>query len=210
MSKLQSRFRVGLTGGIGSGKSTAAGMFGQLGAKVIDADLIAREVVEPGSPALKFIKRRFGGRFINRDGSLRRAELRRRVFAEPEARAWLEGLLHPLIYDIIVQRFETRPPANGYHMLVSPLLLETGQRDLVKRVLVVDAPPQIQLQRALLRDQGDPETIQAIINAQMERQRRLRAADDVIDNSWSLEALRSEVARLHKFYMGMAKGASTR
>lgn len=210
MSKLQSRFTVGLTGGIGSGKSTAADIFSQLGAKVIDADLIAREVVEPGSPALKFIKRRFGGRFIARDGSLRRAELRRRVFAEPEARAWLEGLLHPLIYDIIVQRFEAKPPANGYHMLVSPLLLETGQRDLVKRVLVVDAPPQIQLQRALLRDQGDPETIQAIINAQMERQLRLRAADDVIDNSWSLEALRAEVSRLHKFYMGMAKGASTK
>lgn len=202
MSKIK-YFTVGLTGGIGSGKSTAAAMFGDLGVEVIDADIIAREVVEPGSSALKFIRRRFGRRFINPDGSLHRAGLRHQVFAEPKDKIWLEELLHPLIYDIIVQRLETKP-AIGYHMLVSPLLLESGQRVLVKRVLVVDAPPQIQLQRALARDQGNPGTIKAIIDAQMTQQKRLQAADDVIDNSLSIYALRAEVKRLHRLYIDMA------
>ncbi|MCB1671573.1 MAG: dephospho-CoA kinase [Gammaproteobacteria bacterium] len=198
---------VGLTGGIGSGKSTVAELFADKGIEIVDADLIARQVVQPGKPALQQIAGHFGAGILDTAGSLRRQALRELVFARPEERLWLEQLLHPLINAEIHKLLaETRSP---YCVLVSPLLLETRQKDLADRVLVVDVSRETQLRRSLRRDYSSRETIEAIIDSQISRTARLEAADDVIDNEGSLADLMPLVDSLHSRYLELAGTGDT-
>ncbi len=196
-------FAVGLTGGIGSGKSTVARIFAGLGVDVFDADAAAREVVEPPSAALDAIRERHGPEILTASGMLDRPRLRRLVFDDSGERKWLEDLLHPLIGERL--RRQIAGSKSAYCLLVSPLLLETSQRRLVGRVLVVDVSRNTQLQRSLLRDGGDRATIEAIIDAQMPRDRRLAVADDIIDNEAGEDALPTRVQGLHRLYLKRAK-----
>lgn len=195
---------LGLTGGIGSGKSAAADAFAQLGIEVIDADHAARWVVEPGRPALAKIVDRFGGAILLSDGQLDRAALRERIFAEPEQRQWLEALLHPLIREEI-SRF-LAAAKSPYVILVSPLLIESGQYKSVQRVLVVDVPSELQMERALQRDQVSETQLRAIMQAQLTRDERLKFADDVLCNAADKSALQREVLRLHDYYLTLKGG----
>ena len=195
-------FVVGLTGGIGSGKSAVANCFRQLGITVVNADDASRGVVEPGSTALAAIAGHFGPGILLADGSLDRAALRARIFADAAAKQWLEALLHPLIAEWIAQRLaEAQGP---YAILESPLLLETSQHERVQRVLVVDVPEQVQIARATARDANSQAQIKAIIASQLPRQERLARADDVLDNSGDLASLPAKVASLHQRYLAMA------
>lgn len=195
---------LGLTGGIGSGKSAAAQHFIDLGVHLVDADHAARWVVEPGRPALASIVERFGEQVLQADGSLDRAALRARVFKDAEQRRWLEGLLHPLIFAEINQYLARAE--SPYAILVSPLLVESGQHHMTQRVLVIDAPEQLQVERSLTRDGGTEEQIRAILKAQASREERLRHADDVLLNDRDLTWLRSEIERLHHFYLTLKGG----
>lgn len=196
-------FTVGLTGGIGSGKSTVAGVFAELGVEIIDADVVAREVVEPPSTALDAIRARYGEEILTAEGTLDRPRMRKLVFADEAERTWLEDLLHPLIDKRIRQGIAGCE--SPYCILVSPLLLETSQRRWVDRVLVVDVSRQTQLQRSLLRDQGERATIEAIIDAQASREVHLRAADDVIDNEGAKDSLTAHVRELHARYLSLSE-----
>lgn len=193
---------VGLTGGIGSGKSAVSALFEKQGITVVDSDVVARQVVEKGQPALKKIAEHFGNDVIQADGSLDRAALRQRIFAAPEERKWLEALLHPLI------RQETQrqlTAAEGpYVILASPLLVESGQYRSVHRVLVVDAPEELQLQRAMSRDANNEAQIRAVMATQATREARLRCADDVILNDKALDELIPQVEDLHTKYCDLA------
>lgn len=195
---------LGLTGGIGSGKSAVAQCFVDLGVHLVDADHAARWVVEPGRPALAAIVAHFGEEVLQADGQLNRAALRARVFANAEERRWLESLLHPLIGQEISQ-YLTRAQS-PYSILVSPLLIESGQYAMTQRVLVVDAPEHLQVQRTMLRDQSSAEQVQAILAAQARREERLRHADDVLVNDRDLAWLQGEVERLHAFYLTLKGG----
>ena len=258
-------YTIGLTGGIGSGKSTVAEQFQQLGVPIIDADDAARAVVQPGSAALAAIREHFGDQFITTTGQLNRRQLRHHVFANPSEKIWLEQLLHPLIQQAIAHQLtllantnsaspaasanpatsaspaasanptasaspaasanpaasaspaasanpaasaspaaSANPAASAYCLLVSPLLLETDQHQLVHRILVVDATRETQLQRTLARDNSDANTINAIIDSQMPRTQRLQMADDVIDNNGTTAALRPKVTQLHQHYLQLA------
>lgn len=196
---------VGLTGGIGSGKSAVTDLFEQRGITVVDADLIARLVVEPGKPALAAIADHFGAGILQGDGSLDRAALRSRVFSDDTERAWLEHLTHPLIgREILDQVNASHSP---YTILSSPLLLNTSQKALVDCVVVVDAPEDLQLQRTMQRDSNDEAQVKRIMAAQMGRGDRLVQADIVIDNSRSLEELSSQVEELHQEFLLRAETA---
>jgi dephospho-CoA kinase len=195
-------FVVGLTGGIGSGKTTVANLFADLGVDLIDADELSRVAVEPGSDALAAIAEKFGSEILTAQGSLARSELRRIVFADAEKRQWLEALLHPIIAELIVERIaESRSP---YCLLVSPLLLETSQSELVQRILVIDLSESSQLERTMQRDGSDRETIEAIIASQINREQRLLAADDVLNNESDLDSLPQRVASLHQKYLDLS------
>jgi dephospho-CoA kinase len=198
---------LGLTGGIGSGKSAAANHFANLGVHLVDADQAARWVVEPGRPALTHIVDRFGEQILQDDGALDRAALRARIFQVPEERQWLEQLLHPLIREEIRNVLdEARSP---YAILVSPLLVESAaQRQMARRVLVVDVPEQVQIQRTVQRDQVPEEQVRAILQAQASREERLRHAHDVLVNDRDLAWLQREVERLHEFYLTLEGGQS--
>ncbi|WP_092384055.1 dephospho-CoA kinase [Halopseudomonas salegens] len=201
-------FIIGLTGGIGSGKSAAADRFAQAhGIHVVDADHKSRVVVEPGRPALHRIVDRFGQHVLDNSGALNRAELRRLVFADPAERKWLEQLLHPLIRDEIAA--DLAASKSAYALLVSPLLVESTQRNLVRRILVIDAPEAIQISRTMQRDQVPEAQVKAIMQAQAEREERLRHAHDVIVNDRDLAALHAQVDTLHRHYLTLAQGAST-
>ena len=190
---------IGITGGIGSGKSAVTSRFEDLGIVVVDADLAARVVVEPGRPALTAIAERFGKQILLPDGSLDRAALRQKVFADERQRLWLEQLTHPLIGQEILDQIETS--ASPYTILSSPLLLETSQKDLTDLIVVVDVPEEVQLQRTVIRDSNDETQVRRIMAAQMDRQTRLEGADIIIDNSRSLEELEDVVAELHKEFL---------
>lgn len=192
---------VGLTGGIGSGKSTVARMFGALGVHCVDADDVAREVVEPGTPALEKIADHFGRDILLPDGGLDRAALRRIVFDAPEERAWLEGLLHPVIREELVRQLHPQDYALPYVLLVSPLLLETDQHKLVDRVIVVDVPVEVQLERTMARDDNARDQVQRIIDAQIPREQRLQKADEVVDNNRPVTEVERRVDELHKQFM---------
>lgn len=195
---------LGLTGGIGSGKSAVAQHFIDLGVHLVDADHAARWVVEPGRPALATIVERFGAQVLQADGTLDRAALRHLVFQDEQQRRWLESLLHPLIFREINQHLARAE--SPYAILVSPLLVESGQHRMTQRVLVVDAPEHLQLQRSMLRDSSSEEQIRAILKAQTSRDERLRHADDVLINDRDLAWLQSEVERLHNFYLTLRGG----
>lgn len=205
---------VGLTGGIGSGKSTVARMFGELGVHWVDADDVAREVVEPGTAALAQIAEHFGSGILTADGALDRAQLRGIVFEKPEERKWLEGLLHPVIRDELIRQLQSplspRPsPARGegslasipYVLLVSPLLLETDQHELVDRIVVIDVPEETQIARTMARDTNSREQVERIIAAQMPRAKRLERADAVIDNDRPMDEVERQVRDLHERLM---------
>lgn len=193
---------VGLTGGIGSGKSAVANAFRALGVTVVDADQVSREVVAPGEPALAAIREYFGDQVLQADGTLDRAALRQRVFQNTEQRKWLERLLHPLIG---MRTFEQLAGASSpYAILESPLLIESGQTVITDRVLVVDVPEEIQLARTMQRDANDEAQVRAIMAAQASRQQRLEKADDVLDNSAGLGELPGRVAELHSQYLALA------
>lgn len=196
-------FRVGLTGGIGSGKSTVANAFTNLGVKVVDADVVARRVVEPGSAALKQIRAFFGHGVISADGQLDRAKLREIVFADPNAKTWLNALLHPLIRQQMLQELDTA--SSPYSLLVAPLLIENRLDLLVDKVLVVDVPEEVQLERTMHRDQNSPELIRAIMASQCSRAERLAAADYVISNEGPVNAIQAQVAKLHQVFLALSE-----
>ncbi|NGP52157.1 dephospho-CoA kinase [Thioalkalivibrio sp. XN8] len=194
---------IGLTGGIASGKSTVARLFAERGVPVIDTDQVARQVVEPGQPALEEITRLFGPEVLDADGRLDRAALRARVFRDEPARRQLEALLHPLILAATVQQVEA---ADGlYQVIVAPLLVEFGLAGWVDRVLVVDCPAEMQLERLMARDGSDEELARSILAAQASREQRLAAADDVITNDGPRESLEAAVAVLDGLYRDIAR-----
>jgi dephospho-CoA kinase len=195
-------FRVGLTGGIASGKSTAAKFFGALGVPILDSDQVARDVVEPGQPPLERLLERFGRKILTPDGHLDRPALRDIVFADPKARADLEALTHPAIGAAM----EARSAAAGgpYQILVIPLLVEKNLAAHVDRVLVVDCDEELQIRRLRDRDGSTPEQVQAILKAQAPRAARLKAADDVIHNDTDMSAVHDQVATLHARYLELA------
>ncbi|MGQ0655448.1 MAG: dephospho-CoA kinase [Betaproteobacteria bacterium] len=194
---------VGLTGGIGSGKSAAAEAFQALGAEVVDTDAIAHELTQAGGAAMPHILSLFGDAFVAQSGALDRARMRERVFSDPAAKQALEGLLHPMIRDESARRI--RSSKGPYVVHVVPLLVESkdyGSR--VQRVLVVDAPEEQQVERVMRRGRLPETEVRAIMRAQASRAERLAAADDVIDNSGTVDALRKQVAALHGKYLKMA------
>jgi dephospho-CoA kinase len=193
---------VGLTGGIASGKSTAAKFFGALGVPILDSDQIARDVVEPGQPPLERLVERFGPAILTPDGHLDRPALRDIVFSDPRARADLEALTHPAIGSAM----EAQSAAAGgpYQILVIPLLVEKNLAAHVDRVLVVDCDEALQVRRLRDRDGSTPEQVQAILRAQAPRATRLKAADDVIHNDADMSAVRDQVATLHARYLELA------
>ncbi len=194
--------RVGLTGGIASGKSVVAELFAALGAPIVDTDQVARDVVAPGEPGLAAVAEEFGRAILTTAGTLDRAALRRRVFADEKARERLEAILHPLIRTrTLAALSEMDAP---YVVVAVPLLVETGFAALVDRVLVVDCPREIQLARLMARDQHSRAEAEQILAAQVSRETRLAAADDVIDNGGSLAATRAQVAALHERYLELA------
>ena len=197
---------IGLTGGIGSGKSAAAILFGKLGAPVIDADVIARQLVAADEPALAEIARTFGADVLTATGELDRAALRRIVFADNAERSRLEAILHPRICEQIQN--EINKVQAPYCIVVIPLLLETGQSDLVDRILVIDVPLATQISRVSSRDRLPREEILAIIEAQVSPGTRLAAADDVIENSGGLDELATQVNQLHEKYLEIAPAQS--
>jgi len=193
---------VGLTGGIGSGKTAASDYFASLGIVVVDADIVAREVVEPDQPAWQAIVDRFGEEALLPDRSLNRPWLRDKVFADPAIRRWLEQQTHPRIRERLEDQLAKA--SSDYAILVSPLLFESGQDALVSRTLVIDVPVEIQLQRACARDSNNEAQIRNIIAAQMPREARLERADDVVDNSGTLASLTEQLMPLHQHYLQRA------
>lgn len=198
---------IGLTGGIGSGKSLACRLFNEKGIYIVDADLVAREVVEPGMPALAAIAEHFGDAILQTFPSgpqqLNRAKLRELIFADPQEKQWLEALLHPLINQRIHEQLKNaRSP---YVILASPLLLETQQFQLVDRVLVIDASEELQIERASRRDTSNPDQIKAIMATQLPRHERCARADDVIENHGSIAELQMQIDQLHQCYLGLAQ-----
>lgn len=187
---------IGLTGGIGSGKTAASDYFASLGITVVDADQVAREVVMPGSRALAAITEHFGQEVIQSSGELDRAYLRKKIFSDPQAKQWLEALLHPLIRKSIEQQLTDI--SSPYGILVSPLLFETKQHQLTDRTLVIDCDETNQLQRVEQRDGNTSEQIKAIINTQLSREERNQKADDVISNNGLLTELHTALNQYHQ------------
>jgi dephospho-CoA kinase len=196
-------YRVGLTGGVACGKTTVANLFAALGASIVDTDLLAREVVAPGSPLLPKIAAHFGSQVLRKDGSLDRARLRDRVFANPAERQWLESVTHPAIRELTDARCET---ATGRYVIVAiPLLVETQGAQRFDRVLVVDCEPELQLARLQARDGMTRAQAERMLAAQATRAQRLGVADDVIRNDGAIAGLRDQVEKLHRQYLAAAK-----
>jgi len=197
-----SNFVVGITGGIGSGKTTVTDLFAKYAIEVIDADVIAREVVEPGTPALKAIINKFGQSVLDESDSLDRAKLRSLVFNDIEVKNWLNQLLHPAIRRQML--LQTQKAKSDYCLLSVPLLVENKLNEQVDRVVIVDVDEPTQLQRTLLRDKTNEKQIRTIMSAQATRQQRLEVADDVIDNNGGTDALFKQVIQLHQYYLQLA------
>jgi dephospho-CoA kinase len=199
-----SMFVVGLTGGIGSGKTVASDRFEELGVKVVDADIASRVVVEIGKPALSSIEGEFGSDVISDDGSLNRAKLREIIFKDDEAKSWLESLLHPLIGQHILD--EIASATSRYVILVSPLLFETTQFQMCNRTLLIDVPKDIQILRTAKRDKVPESQVEKIIASQMDRDQKIGKADDVIVNDGEIGDLISKIDKIHQRYIELADG----
>ena len=197
-----SPFRVALTGGIASGKTVVANIFATHGVPVIDTDVIAREVAEPGQPALAAVVEAFGTGVLAADGRLDRPRLRERIFGDAEARRRLEAILHPAIRAEMER--QSRAAGGPYQVLVIPLLVEGGRRDHIDRVLVVDVPEATQIERLMRRDGVSRDQAEAALRAQASRDARLAFADDVIENTGDVAALETRVAKLHGEYLRLA------
>lgn len=199
-------YTVALTGGIGSGKSTVADNFSRLGITVVDADVIARQVVEPGQPALNIISEHFGTEILMEDGTLNRRVLREKIFSSPEQKQWLNALLHPLIH----QRTQTEinQAHSPYVLWVVPLLIENNLQQKADRVLVVDVSPEVQIARTIARDKVSRQHVQQILAAQATREARLSVADDVINNDGAPAQVAAHVDRLHRQYLELASQAA--
>ena len=193
---------IGVTGGIGSGKTTVADLFSSLGVPVIDADELARQVVVPGQPAYEEILQYFGPTVMTKSGELDRRRLRARVFSDSAKRARLEAIVHPRVYAKMEQQLACLD--TPYAIVVVPLLIESGGVELVDRVLVVDSPEELQIERTYRRDGTSRATIENILAAQLDRSSRLSEANDVIENDASVEALEEGVSRLHRKYLAEA------
>jgi dephospho-CoA kinase len=200
-------FVVGLTGGIGSGKSAAAKLFSELGVSIVNADQIARDIVEPGSAALDAITEHFGSDILLDDGALDRAQLRQKIFANPNERQWLEQLTHPLIGTAIFDFLNAKRNDNEapYRILESPLLMETSQQQLAQRLLLIDVPEAVQIARTMARDNNTEEQVRAIIEAHMSREETRSRADDIIENTGTLDHLHQRVSALHEKYCQLAQ-----
>ena len=203
------RYVVGLTGGIGSGKSLIANLFAELGVPIVDADVVARTVVEKGSPLLAKIADHFGESVLNEQGELNRAYLRSYIFAHPTEKEWLNNLMHPAIRTEMLAKMQAvKAP---YLLLVVPLLIENQLTTLCDRVLVVDVPMEVQIARTTARDGSALETVKQIIAAQVNRETRLQYADDVIENALPLAQnlvnLKAQVLQLHQRYLSLAAAA---
>lgn len=194
---------VGLTGGIGSGKTAVSTLFEKSGIDVVDADLCSRRVVEKGQPALQAIEHHFGPGILNSDSTLNRAALREKIFADVKERLWLEQLLHPLIH----QELETQlqKSSSAYTILVSPLLIEAGQNNLCQKIVVVDVPESLQIERTTQRDSNSRELVESIIATQAPRTKRLAMADEVIKNTGSLADLETKVLALHQKFLAQLR-----
>ena len=199
-----SMFVVGLTGGIGSGKTVASDRFEELGVKVVDADIASRVVVEIGKPALSSIEAKFGSDVILDDGSLNRAKLREIIFKDDEAKSWLESLLHPLIGQHILD--EITSATSKYVILVSPLLFETTQFQMCNRTLLIDVPKDIQILRTAKRDKVPESQVEKIIASQMDRNQKIRKADDVIVNDGEISDLIAKIDEIHQKYIALTDG----
>jgi dephospho-CoA kinase len=197
-----SHFVVGVSGGIGSGKTTVTNIFSRLGVEVVDADVIAREVVSVGTPGLNAIVKKFGQQIVSESGELNRSSLRQLVFSQPELKEWLNRLLHPLIREQMQQ--QTQSAKSVYCILSVPLLVENNLIKSVDRVLIVDVSEATQLQRTIRRDNSNEQQISAIMRAQASREQRLAVADDVVLNEGSPIELLEKVTELHQFYLKLA------
>lgn len=199
-----SDFVIGLTGGIGSGKTTVANLFAALGVDIVDADIVAREVVQIGSPALHLISEHFGDDYIQADGELNRALLRKKIFSNDKDKLWLNELLHPLIRETII--LQTKASEKPYCIIVAPLLIENELTTLVNRVLVIDVKVTTQLARTTNRDNNSANLVQSIINSQVSRETRQAHADDLLNNDdCTIKDLTKSVAKLHQNYLLFAK-----
>ncbi|QDO82176.1 dephospho-CoA kinase [Shewanella psychropiezotolerans] len=200
-----SKYLIGLTGGIGSGKTTVANLFAELGIELVDADVVARDVVEIGTSGLTQIAAHFGKQILNQDGRLDRVALREIIFSEPKERSWINGLLHPMIRtEMLNQLASTSSP---YTILVAPLLFENELDRLVNRTLLIDISPEQQRKRTINRDSVTNEQVEKIISSQAPRVEKLLKADDVIDNHGKISALKSKVIALHNNYLKLSNNA---
>ena len=202
-SGTDSPLRVALTGGIASGKSTVADMFEGLGATIIDTDIIAREVVAPGEPALDAIRHEFGDGVFDADGALDRAQLRRIVFADDDARERLEAILHPIIRERTMA--QAASAGGEYQVIVVPLLVESPLRDFADRIVVVDCDEKAQIRRLMARDAESEGQARRILAAQSSREQRLAIADDIVSNDGELTATLAQVEKLHQRYRALAR-----
>lgn len=195
-----SKLIIGLTGGIGSGKTTVADIFAEYDIDIIDADVVAREVVEPGTPALEQIAEHFGAEFILSDGNLDRAKLRDKIFSTPDDKQWLNSLLHPLIRETMNE--QCLQAKSSYCFLVAPLLIENSIHKAVDKVLVVDVKPETQISRTTTRDNNTTEQVQKILDSQVDRDTRLAHADFVINNDdCSVDELKNQIELLHREFL---------
>lgn len=194
---------VGLTGGIGSGKSAAANFFQNEGITVIDADDLSREVIEQDTPGFEKIVDCFGSAIIDSDGSINRAFLRQEVFDDEKKKKLLESIIHPLVRDLMIQKIAASQ--SPYSIIMVPLIFETNSMNNYNRILVIDCDPIVQLERAMLRDKNSKIQIQKIIDSQCSREERISIANDIIPNNDSLENLKIRSIAMHKFYLGLSK-----
>lgn len=194
---------VGLTGGIGSGKSAAANFFQNEGITVIDADDLSREVIEQDTPGFKKIVDCFGSAIIDSDGSINRAFLRQEVFDDEKKKKLLESIIHPLVRDLMIEKIAASQ--SPYSIIMVPLIFETNSMNNYNRILVIDCDPIVQLERAMLRDKNSKIQIQKIIDSQCSREERISIVNDIIPNNDSLENLKIRSIAMHKFYLGLSK-----
>lgn len=196
---------LGLTGGIGCGKTAVSDMLAELGITIVDADIIARQVVEPGTVGLKAIIAHFGNEILDEHGALNRSELRARIFSNAEQKSWLNALLHPLIRAQLID--DLKRAQSDYVVLVAPLLFENGLDSYCHRTLLIDVPKEVQIARTTKRDNISIEQAKQIISAQMAREHKQQKADDILNNNRQLNDVKQDLLKLHQYYLQLAKSS---